>query len=119
MEGKSVVRGISNPKVRNTSSKRAQCKAGMKLKKNYDDAKQTVISVCIDLLHLDHNHEFFKKDTKKDQLQYNKTHDPEYMEFISSMQESRIPQHCIMDYVSEMHGGPESVPVTAQDMYNL
>lgn len=24
-----------------------------------------------------------------------------------------------MDYVSEMHGGPESVPVTAQDMYNL
>ncbi|XP_020399807.1 protein FAR1-RELATED SEQUENCE 5-like [Zea mays] len=41
------------------------------------------------------------------------------MEFISSMQESQIPQHCIMDYVSEMHGGPESVPVTAQDMYNL
>ncbi|XP_020399544.1 protein FAR1-RELATED SEQUENCE 5-like [Zea mays] len=91
----------------------------MKLKKIYDDAKETVISVRIDLLHLDHNHEFFKKDTEKNQLQCNKTHDPEYMEFISSMQESRIPQHCIMDYVSEMHGGPESVPVTAQDMYNL
>jgi hypothetical protein len=63
MEGKSAVRGISNPKVRNTSSKRTQCKASMKLKKNYDDAKGIVISVCIDLLHLDHNHEFFKKDT--------------------------------------------------------
>jgi hypothetical protein len=46
-------------------------------------------------------------------------HDPEYMEFISSMQESRISQHCIMDYVSEMHSGPESVPVITQDMYNL
>jgi hypothetical protein len=44
---------------RNTSSKRTQCKAGMKLKKIYDDAKETVISVRIDLLHLDHNHEFF------------------------------------------------------------
>jgi hypothetical protein len=31
MEEKSAVRGISNPKVRNTSSKRTQCKAGMKL----------------------------------------------------------------------------------------
>ena len=27
-----------------------------------------VISVRINLLHLDHNHEFFKKDTEKDQL---------------------------------------------------
>ena len=33
MEGKRSVRGISNPKVRSTSSKRTQCKAGMKLKK--------------------------------------------------------------------------------------
>jgi hypothetical protein len=58
-------------------------------------------------------------DTEKNQLQFNKTHDPEYMEFISSMQESRILRHCIMDYVSEMHGGPESVPITAHDMYKL
>jgi hypothetical protein len=34
MEGKSAVRGISKPKVRNTSSTRTQCKAGMKLKNN-------------------------------------------------------------------------------------
>jgi hypothetical protein len=33
MEGKSAIRGIPNPKVRSTSSKRTQCKAGMKLKK--------------------------------------------------------------------------------------
>jgi hypothetical protein len=49
----------------------------MKLKKIYDDAKERVISVCIDLLHLDHNHEFFNKDIEKDQLQRKKTHDPE------------------------------------------
>jgi hypothetical protein len=33
MEGKRAKRGSGNPKVRNTSSKRTQCKAGMKLKK--------------------------------------------------------------------------------------
>jgi hypothetical protein len=114
-----VVRGISNPKVRNTSSNRTQCKAGMKLKKFMMMTKrqlyQCILICCTWIIIMN----FFKKDTEKIQLQCNKTHDPEYMEFISSMQESRIPQHCIMDYVSEMHSGPESVPVTAQDMYNL
>jgi hypothetical protein len=71
MEGKSAVRGISNPKIRNTSSKRTQCKAGMKLKKIYDDAKEIVISVHIDLLHLDHNHEFLRRIPKR--INYNAT----------------------------------------------
>jgi hypothetical protein len=76
MEGKRAERGYGNPKVRNTISKRTQCKAGMKLKKIYDDAKENIISVRIDLIHLEHNHEFFRKDTEKNQLQCNKTHDP-------------------------------------------
>jgi hypothetical protein len=67
-------------------------------KKIYDDAKENIISVRIDLIHLEHNHEFFRKDTEKNQLQCNKTHDPDYMEFLSAMQESRIPQHCIIDF---------------------
>jgi hypothetical protein len=67
-------------------------------------------------VHLEHNHEFIKKDTKKQHLQCNKTQDPEYMEFLSAMQQSRIPQHCIMDFVSEMHGGPENVPVTTNTL---
>jgi hypothetical protein len=91
----------------------------MKLKKIYDDAKENVISVWIDLVNYEHNHEFLKKDTGKGQLQCNKTHDRDYMEFLSAMQESRIPQHCIMDFVSEMHGGPENVLITVQDMSNL
>jgi hypothetical protein len=41
------------------------------------------------------------------------------MEFLSAMQESRISQHCIKDFVWEMHGGPENVPITVQDMSNL
>jgi hypothetical protein len=56
---------------------------------------------------------------RKAGLQCNKTHDRDYMEFLSVMQESWIPQHCIMDFVSEMHGGPENVPITVQDMSNL
>jgi hypothetical protein len=40
----------------------------MKLKKNYDDAKENVIFVRIDLVNFEHNHEFLKKDTEKGQL---------------------------------------------------
>jgi hypothetical protein len=29
----------------------------------YDDAKENIILVRIDLIHLEHNHEFFSKDT--------------------------------------------------------
>jgi hypothetical protein len=59
------------------------------------------------------------KDKEKDQLQCNKTYDPEYMEFLSGMQDSRIPKHCIMIFVSKMHGGLENVPITSHDMINL
>jgi hypothetical protein len=96
MEGKNVERGAGNLRMPNTCSKRTQCKAGMKPKKIYDDAKENVISVQIDLVNYEHNHEFLKKDIEKGQLQCNKTHDRDYMEFLSVMQESRIPQHCIM-----------------------
>jgi hypothetical protein len=119
MEGKNAEMGVGNPRMCNTCSKRTQCKAEMKLKKNYDDDKENVISVRIDLVNFEHNHEFLKKDTDKGQLQCNKTHDRDYMEFLSAMQESKIPQHCIMDFVSEMHGSPENGPITVQDMSNL
>jgi hypothetical protein len=70
-------------------------------------------------VHLEHNHDFIKKDTEKKHLQCNRIYNLEYMEFLSSMQQSRIPQHCMMDFVSEMHGGPENVPITAKDIANL
>jgi hypothetical protein len=80
-------------------------------KKIYDDSKENIVAARIDLVHLEHNHDFIKKDTEKKHLQCNKTHDPEYMEFLSAMQQSRILHHCIMDFVSEMHGGPENVSI--------
>ncbi|KAJ1289076.1 hypothetical protein BS78_02G137200 [Paspalum vaginatum] len=112
-------RGVDNLKVRKTSSKRTHCKAKMKLKKIYDDAKENVIAVRIDLLHLEHNHKFIKQQEEKNQLQCNKTHDPEYMEFIGAMQDSKVPHHYITNYVSEIHSGPKNVPATSQDMRNL
>jgi hypothetical protein len=91
----------------------------MKLKKSMMTQKKNIVVVRIDLVHLEHNHDFIKKDTVKKHLQCNKTHDPEYMEFLSSMQQSGIPQHCIMDFVPEMHGGLENAPITTKDIANL
>ena len=34
MEGRNTERLASNPRIRNTSSRRTQCKAGLKLKKS-------------------------------------------------------------------------------------
>ena len=40
MEGRNTERLASNPRIYNTSSRRTQCKAGLKLKKIYDDSKE-------------------------------------------------------------------------------
>ncbi|WVZ98225.1 hypothetical protein U9M48_043692, partial [Paspalum notatum var. saurae] len=119
MEGKCEERTVDNPKVHKTSSKRTGCKAGMKLKFIYDDAGENVVSIRIDILRLEHNHAFITDKAEKDRLFCNKSHDPAYREFIGAMQDSRVPHHCIMDLVMEMHGGPEFVPVTSQDVKNM
>jgi hypothetical protein len=64
-EGKNAERAAGNPKMCNTCSKRTRCKVRMNLKKIYDDPKENVISVRIDLVNFEHNHEFLKKDRKK------------------------------------------------------
>ena len=38
-------------------------------KKIYDDSKENIVAVRIDLVHLEHNHDFIKKDTVKKHLQ--------------------------------------------------
>jgi hypothetical protein len=57
--------------VRDTSSKRTQCSDGMKHKKIYDDAKENIISVWIDLLHLEQTMSSLIKIKKK--ISYNAT----------------------------------------------
>jgi hypothetical protein len=37
-------------------------------KKIYDDSKENIVVVRIDLVHLEHNHDFIKKDTEKKHL---------------------------------------------------
>ncbi|WVZ58692.1 hypothetical protein U9M48_008934 [Paspalum notatum var. saurae] len=115
MEGKCAERTVDNPKVRKTSSKRMGCKAGMKLKFIYDDAGKNVVSVRIDILRLKHNHAFITDKAENDPFSCIKSHDPAYREFRGAMQDSRVPQHCIMDLVMDMHGGPEFLLVTSQD----
>src|SRR5688572_15265367 len=61
----------------------------------YNDSKENIVAVRINLVHLEHNHEFIKKDTKKMHLQCNKTHDPEYMEFLSAMQQKQNPRNTV------------------------
>ena len=91
----------------------------MKLKKIYDDEKKEIIAVRIDLLNLWHNHEFVDRDEEKQHYQCNKQREPEFMEFVGAMQDSRVPTHCIEDIISNMHGGPENVPMTRQDLRNM
>jgi hypothetical protein len=44
--------------------------------------KKSVISVRIDLVNLEHNHDFVTQKTEKQHLCCNKMRDPEFMEFV-------------------------------------
>lgn len=89
------------------------------MRKIYDDEKKNVIVVRIDLVNLKHNHEFITQATKKQHIRCNKIRDPEFMEFEGAMHDSRGPQHYIVDMISDMHDGPENVPITTHDLKNM
>lgn len=115
-EGKCATSGCDKLRVRRKRYGKMQRKAGIKLRKIYDDEKKNVIVVHIYLVNLDHNHEFITQATAKQHLHCNKTHDPEFMEFEGAMHDSRVPQHYIVDMISDMHNGPENVPITTHDL---
>jgi hypothetical protein len=75
-----------------------------------------VVAAKIELVNLEHNHEFITDEAEKQHLRCNKIRDAEFINFVDAMHDSRVPQHCIVDFISEMHDGPENVPVTAQDL---
>jgi hypothetical protein len=118
-EGKSVAKSNDTPRMRNRSSGRTQCKAGIKLKKIYDDENKMVVATKIELVNLEHNHEFITDEAEKQHLRCNKIRDAEFINFVDAMHDSRVSQHCIVDFISEMHDGSENVPVTAQDLKNM
>jgi hypothetical protein len=117
-EGRRAPKSNDTPRMRNRTSGRTQCKAGIKLKKIYDDEKM-VVAAKIELVNLEHNHEFITYEVEKQHLRCNKSRDDEFINFVDAMHDRRVPQHCIVDFISEMHDGPENVPVTTQDMKNM
>jgi hypothetical protein len=118
-EGKCGSSAGDRPRVRRKQSGRTQCKVRIKLRKIYDDDKNSVIYVRIELVNLEHNHEFITQENEKRHLRCNKIRDPELVEFVGAMHDGRVPQHCIVDMISDMHDGPENVPITAQDLRNM
>jgi hypothetical protein len=117
-EGKSAPRPNDTPRMRNRNSGRTQCKARMKLKK-YMMMKKMVVAAKIELVNLEHNHEFITDEAEKQHLRCNKSRDAEFINFVDATHDSRVPQHCIVDFISDMHDRPENVPVTAQDLKNM
>lgn len=72
-EGRCAIRKDSNPRVCNKYTGRTQCKAVIKLRKIYDDKKKNAIAMWIELINLEHNHEFITQETQKQHLRCNKT----------------------------------------------
>jgi hypothetical protein len=114
-EGKSAPKPNDTPRMRNRNSGRTQCKAGIKLKK-YMMMKKNVVAAKIELVNLEHNHEFITDESEKQHLRCNKSQDAEFINFVDAMHDSRVPQHCIVDFISDMHDGSENVPVIVQDL---
>jgi hypothetical protein len=55
-----------------------------------------VVAANIVLVNLEHNHEFITEEVEKQHLHCNKNHDPEFMDFVGAMHDSRVPQYCIV-----------------------
>jgi hypothetical protein len=70
-------------------------------------------------VNLEHNHEFITEETEKQFLRCNKNLDPEFIEFVGAMRDSRVPHHYIVDFILDMHDGPGNVLVTPHDLKNM
>jgi hypothetical protein len=114
-EGKCKFHKENGKRVRKKTTKRTGCLAGLKLRKVYGDDKR-LWCVVIDLANLSHNHNFLPSPSAAKNFHCNKALDPTYREFIGSMHDSRVPSHCVMDMMAEMHDGPENVPLTRTDI---
>ena len=73
----------------------------------------------IEIVNIEHNHDFVTQETVKQHLCCNKTRDLEFIDFVGAMDDSRVPQHYIVDMISDMHDGRENVPITTQGLKNM
>ena len=105
-------------KGRKTGTVRTGCKAGLKLRQIVNEKKE-VVAVRIVLANLDHNHKFLtEKEAAKHFYSHKQVESP-LLDFVGALQDSRVPEHCIIDIVSDMNGGPENNPMTRQDLKNM
>jgi hypothetical protein len=101
---------------RKKMTKRNMCKAAILLKKVRDQSG-SIVSYTTDYVNLNHNHKLLPSQSK--QFECNKQLNSLMVEFIGAMQGSRSPRHCIVDMVSNMHDGPECIPMTHKDITNM
>jgi hypothetical protein len=104
--------------VRKKTTRRCSCKARIKLRKVY--AKDgSLCCVVIDFVNHNHNHNFLPSPSRTKNFHCNWELDPAYLEYIGSMQASRVPEHCLMDHMAELHDGVENVMLTREDLANM
>jgi hypothetical protein len=109
MEGKRAERGYGNPKVRNTSSKRTQCKVGMKLKK-YMMMPKRILFQCGLILFI-WNIIMSSLGRIQKRISYSATRHMIPTTWSSLVRCKKAGfRNTVLLIFSEMHGGPENVP---------
>lgn len=73
----------------------------------------------IDLANLWHNHDFLPSPSTAQNFHCNKEKDETYLAYIASLQAARVPEHCILDHMADMHDGAENVQLTRKDLANM
>ncbi|EEC75734.1 hypothetical protein OsI_12607 [Oryza sativa Indica Group] len=88
----------------------------LKLRHNYDGG--ALSSVVYDVVELQHNHPLTPSPSAVKHMRAHKNHDDTVMQFVDTMQESHVPQSCIMGVLSDLHGGQDNIPFTSRDVEN-
>ncbi|XP_052137319.1 protein FAR1-RELATED SEQUENCE 5-like [Oryza glaberrima] len=115
-EGKHVSKVNNGDRQWRRPSKKMGCKAYVKLRHNYDGG--ALSSVVYDVVELQHNHPLTPSPSAVKHMRAHKNRDDTFMQFMDTMQESHVPQSCIMGVLFDLHGGQENIPFTSHDVEN-
>ncbi len=115
-EGKHVSKVADCDRERKKPSKKMGCKAYVKLRHNHDGV--VLSSVQYDVVELQHNHPLTPSPSAVKHMRAHKNHDDTAMKIVDTMQESHVPQSCIMGVLYDLHGGLDKIPFTTRDVEN-
>ncbi|KAL6873996.1 hypothetical protein ACP4OV_014078 [Aristida adscensionis] len=102
---------------RNKTTKKTKCQANLKLKKVWG-CTGDLDHLFVESLCLEHNHPLFNTPKVTNLMECHKNHDDTLMGYVDSLHESGVPKHCVMNIVSDMHGGEENNPISERDLDN-